>query len=157
MASASFQQLWFAGNHSDIGGSLAENESRLSDISLSWMVEAAESVRGGIRIDRSVLNLFPSADGMQHDERQVGFPIVTKWLRLTWQDGRRRIDDPNATLHDSVYERFASPGVIEYDSVKAYRPEGLRKHERLADYYKEIPVPAEETGILGFIKSFFLT
>lgn len=154
---STFQQLWFAGNHSDIGGSFAENESRLSDISLSWMVDAAESVRDGIRIDRSVLHLFPSADGMQHDERRVGFPILTKWLHLTWQSGRRRIDDPNAQLHESVYERFALPGVIEYDSVKAYRPEGLRKHERLADYYKEIPLPAEETGILGFMKSFFLT
>jgi hypothetical protein len=33
----------------------------------------------------------------------------------------------------------------------------LRHHERLADYYKDIPVPAEETGMLGFIRSFFLT
>jgi hypothetical protein len=41
--------------------------------------------------------------------------------------------------------------------MKAYRPEALRQHERLADYYKDIPVPAEETGMLGFIRSFFLT
>ena len=46
---------------------------------------------------------------------------------------------------------------IEYDAMKAYRPEGLRKHERLADYYKDIPVPPEEKGVLGFIRSFFLT
>jgi Uncharacterized alpha/beta hydrolase domain (DUF2235) len=30
------QQVWFAGNHSDIGGSYPENESRLSDVSLQW-------------------------------------------------------------------------------------------------------------------------
>lgn len=35
------QQVWFAGNHSDVGGSYLENESRLSDISLKWMVHAA--------------------------------------------------------------------------------------------------------------------
>jgi uncharacterized protein (DUF2235 family) len=34
-------QIWFAGVHSDIGGSYAENESRLSDIALEWMVQAA--------------------------------------------------------------------------------------------------------------------
>ena len=32
-----FRQVWFAGNHSDIGGSYPENESRLSDITLDWM------------------------------------------------------------------------------------------------------------------------
>ena len=152
-----FQQYWFPGNHSDIGGSYPENESRLSDGSLSWMIDAAGAIKGGIKIDKSVLQPYPSADGLQHDERKVGFPLLTKWLRLTWQGRRRKIDDPKAPLHDSVYERFALPGVIEYDAMKAYRPEGLRKHERLADYYKDIPVPPEEKGVLGFIRSFFLT
>jgi uncharacterized protein (DUF2235 family) len=32
-----FQQIWFAGNHADIGGSYPETESRLSDIGLQWM------------------------------------------------------------------------------------------------------------------------
>ena len=30
-------QMWFAGNHSDIGGSYPEAESRLSDVALQWM------------------------------------------------------------------------------------------------------------------------
>jgi hypothetical protein len=152
-----FRQFWFAGNHSDIGGSYPENESRLSDASLSWMIEAAEAIKGGIKIEKSVLHLYPSADGLQHDERKVGFPVLTKWLRFTWQGNRRKIDDPKAFLHDSVYERFALPGVVEYDAMKAYRPEALRQHERLAIYYKDIPVPPEDTGVLGFIRSFFLT
>jgi Uncharacterized alpha/beta hydrolase domain (DUF2235) len=29
-----FEQVWFTGNHSDVGGSYPENESRLSDIAL---------------------------------------------------------------------------------------------------------------------------
>jgi len=80
-----FEQFWFAGNHPDVGGSYAENESRLWDISLTWMVDAASTVRNSIKVDQSILHLYPSADGMQHDERKVGFPIVTSWLRLTWQ------------------------------------------------------------------------
>ena len=35
---------WFAGNHSDIGGSYPEIESRLSDIALHWMAKEAEGV-----------------------------------------------------------------------------------------------------------------
>jgi T6SS, Phospholipase effector Tle1-like, catalytic domain len=151
-----FEQFWFAGNHSDIGGSYAENESRLSDISLSWVADAATTIREGIKIDRSVLQLYPCADGMQHDERKVGFPLLTSWLRLTWQGTQRQIGDPNAPLHDTVYRRFALPGVIHYDSVHPYRPEGLRGHAKLADYYKDIPVPPEQSGVLRYIKSFFL-
>ena len=152
-----FEQFWFAGNHSDIGGSYAENESRLSDVSLTWMADAAITVRDGIKIDKSALQLYPSPDGMQHDERKVGFPVLTRWLRLTWQEKQRNIADPNAPLHDSVYERFALPSVIHYDAARPYRPKGLRLHARLANYYKTIPVPLEERGVLGFIKSFFLT
>ena len=122
---STFEQVWFAGNHSDIGGSYVENESRLSDASLSWMVEAATTVRGGIKIDGTVLQLYPSADGMQHDERKSGFPILTSWLRLTWQGKQRNIADPHTPLHDSVYQRFAVPGVVHYDNMQPYRPEGL--------------------------------
>jgi uncharacterized protein (DUF2235 family) len=59
-------QRWFAGNHSDIGGSYPETESRLSDIALQWMAREAE-VRGMI-IDWDKMHLFPDAAGMQHCE-----------------------------------------------------------------------------------------
>ncbi|MHC2331961.1 hypothetical protein ACVIW0_001250 [Bradyrhizobium sp. USDA 4454] len=47
--------MWFAGNHFDVDGSYPENETRLSDISLSWMAHAAETFpdrkgRGGFGI-----------------------------------------------------------------------------------------------------------
>ncbi len=53
-----FKQLWFAGCHSDIGGSYPEPESRLSDIALDWMAKEAEAVPGGLIVDRSVLRLY---------------------------------------------------------------------------------------------------
>lgn len=75
------QQIWFSGNHSDIGGSYPENESRLSDIALSWMVHAAvnlpdaDSPTGnGIKVDtRSYLKLNPDPLGPQHDAREPGY------------------------------------------------------------------------------------
>ena len=76
-------QMWFAGNHSDIGGSYPETESRLSDISLQWMIEETQklpfplelgpvTVHGrkidGTGSDGTPLHLFPAANGVQHCE-----------------------------------------------------------------------------------------
>jgi len=152
-----FQQYWFAGNHSDIGGSYPENESRLSDIALQWMADAASRVRDGIKIDRSVLQLSPSVDGMQHDERKTGFPVLTSRLRFTWREKQRPIRDPKATLHPSVYERFKLKSIVQYDRALRYRPEGLRAHEGLGDYYKDIPAPPTHNGVRAYARSFFLT
>ena len=151
-----FRQYWFAGNHSDIGGSYPENESRLSDIALAWMIDAAAAVRGGIEIDKSVLQPYPSADGMQHDQRKAGFPVLTKWTQITWPGGPRKIQDSQAPLHDSVYERFKLPAVVQYDVARPYRPEAIRGHEHLAEYYKDISEPKPQTRIVAYIKSFFL-
>jgi hypothetical protein len=49
-------QWWFAGNHSDIGGSYAETESRLSDIALQWMIEQATGIRDGLKIGPVMIN-----------------------------------------------------------------------------------------------------
>lgn len=148
-----FQQYWFAGNHSDIGGSYPEHESRLSDIALEWMVDAAAAVRHGIKIDRSVLRLYPSADGIQHDERKAGFPILPPRLRLTWRERRRQLPGSKTTLHDSVYERFRLNSVVQYDAATPYRPEALRQHERLAKYYKDAPKRPAAKGLRAFIRS----
>ena len=53
-----FVQLWFAGNHSDIGGSYPETESRLSDIALKWMIDEARSLPDPLKIDDTKLNIF---------------------------------------------------------------------------------------------------
>ena len=96
---------------------------RLSDITLAWMADAANG-QMRIMIDKSELQLPPPSDGMQHDQRKAGFPLLTSWLHLTWQGKQRDIGNPNAPLDDSVYARFALPGVIHYDAVQPYRPRG---------------------------------
>jgi uncharacterized protein (DUF2235 family) len=42
-------EVWFAGVHSDVGGSYPESESQLSKITLRWMVAQAES--SGLTVD----------------------------------------------------------------------------------------------------------
>lgn len=131
-----FRQNWFAGNHGDVGGSFPENESRLSDIAVEWMVDAASSVKNGIKVDRSVLRLYPSAADMQHDQRKVGFPVLTRWFGWTWSRKIRPIRN-DATLHKSVYERFDIAKVLQFDAMAPYRPENLREHVRLVAYFRD--------------------
>ena len=76
-----FQQIWFAGNHADIGGSYPENESRLSDIALKWMADFSElelPKEGRVKINRDRLHCFPSSAGMMHDECKVGIRGITR-------------------------------------------------------------------------------
>jgi hypothetical protein len=121
-----FEQLWFAGNHSDVGGSYAENDARLSDITLSWMLNAAKSA--GLKHDPLYLHLYPDPAGPQHDERRkLVFRYAGVQLRNIVKD---------ATLHPSVEDRFKAPAVLHYDEMKPYRPLALRHHEKVAHWYQ---------------------
>ena len=121
-----FEQQWFAGNHSDIGGSYPENESRLSDISLDWMLKAA--VVAGLFYEPSVLQLYPDPVGPQHDETKTSliFEMAAKLDRTI---------DNEAPLHPSVLARFAASEVLQYDKMAPYRPENLRGHRQVKHYY----------------------
>jgi uncharacterized protein (DUF2235 family) len=130
-------QYWFAGNHADIGGGYLENESRLSDIALGWMVAAASDKLGdeGLILDRAVLTTHPSADGVQHDEtRSLAF-------RLAGKSDRAPV--PEATLHPTVVDRFNLPSVWQYDVMAPYRPEALRGHQHFPGAYENIPLPRQ--------------
>jgi len=120
-----FQQVWFAGNHSDIGGSYPENFARLSDISLKWMMDAAISV--GLKVDRDFLQLNPDPTGPQHDE--------TKSSVFKYAGKLTRKADPQCPLHESVIERFQALSVLHYDEMRPYRPENLRNHEKVKHLY----------------------
>jgi uncharacterized protein (DUF2235 family) len=133
------QQIWFAGNHSNIGGSYAEDESRLSDISLKWMVEQATSLPHPLLVDASRLNLFPDASGLQHSEiesMRESYPWwVPKRLRLVWAEQPRQVH-VEAPLHATVHERYAlANGVLHYGVRRPYRPPNLASHTQLGRYY----------------------
>jgi uncharacterized protein (DUF2235 family) len=138
-----FVQMWFAGNHSDIGGSYPEPESRLSDVALEWMLGEARSVPHPLVIDESRLRLFPSPAGLQHDEIagmsdtiRTRTPAPLRWLTrgLTWKVERRSPID-TATLHPSVRERFDLESAPRQGGEGPYRPEALRGHEWFRDRF----------------------
>ncbi|KAF7195493.1 hypothetical protein HII31_03087, partial [Pseudocercospora fuligena] len=112
-------ELWFAGQHGDIGGgwTLGENEERpISDIALSWMVREAR--KAGMPFDEEKVhasNLFaedpePSPDVQPKDTPQLkveGEPVH--------ESGVSRSKVQSATWHEEMH-RLAAKGRV-HDSL----------------------------------------
>ncbi|MBW5437315.1 DUF2235 domain-containing protein [Bradyrhizobium canariense] len=60
-----FEQVWFSGVHADVGGGYLENEARLSDVALNWLLAGASLIPGGLKRDGSMLRLSPNPAGAQ--------------------------------------------------------------------------------------------
>jgi Uncharacterized alpha/beta hydrolase domain (DUF2235) len=136
-----FEQVWFPGNHADIGGGYPENESRLSDTTLKWMLACAYTIPNGIKYDRSVLRVHTDSAGIQHDEVKSGFGTIPNFFGITWPYGVRELPKmenselSNAAMHRSVYERFDMDEVPDYDAMTEYRPITLAIHLDFKDAY----------------------
>jgi hypothetical protein len=131
-----FEQVWFSGNHSDIGGSYPENESRLSDIALDWMLRWAAAVPQGLKYDQGVLQTWPYPEGPQHDEVATGLAFIPRWTGITWAEEKRKLPGTAAIMHRSVYRRFDERAVQVYDSMTRYRPQTLAIHVDFESYYE---------------------
>lgn len=131
-------QLWFPGCHSDIGGSYAEDESRLSDISLKWMVDEVSKTEHPILIDPAKLHLFPSAAGIQHCEIEGMLDLFPRWwprrLRFAWPAAARK-EAMGAPMHESVQKRFECASVNNCGNIAAYRPDTLMSDPNFVRYY----------------------
>jgi uncharacterized protein (DUF2235 family) len=136
-----FEQVWFPGNHADIGGGYKENESRLSDGALKWMLTCACTIPNGIKYDRTVLRLHADPAGIQHDEVTAGFGSIANFFGISWTYGTRALprnknsEFSEATMHRSVYERFDLDEVPIYDAMQKYRPVTLSNHLDFKDAY----------------------
>ncbi len=125
------KEVWFAGVHSDVGGSYPEPESQLSQIALRWMVCEAE--RAGLLVDSSrkaeILGGRPpyvAPDPLtknQHESLRRVWWIAEFWPKIThietspgvWKKifrlnlGRRRYIPPDVVVHESVDVRLKDP------------------------------------------------
>lgn len=141
------QQVWFAGVHSDVGGSYPQPSSGLSNITLQWMLVQARNA--GIRLvpDRVSLVLgdpttaYPAAQPLYRkpDSSPVHKSLDWKWWALEifphiYYDkdrneefrripigARRQIPD-GALVHASVVQRFK-------DTDAHYEPHNLKAEE----------------------------
>lgn len=134
------KQVWFSGNHSDIGGSYPEAESRLSDVALEWMVEEFRESVPEVKIRDELLVTAPDPKGLQHDEVQSTIymwpKFVPDWLRkkLTWPMKSRSVHE-DAQLHPTVLERLTEDQVPHINNIKPYRPENLRGHSKAGSFF----------------------
>lgn len=119
------KQVWFAGCHSDIGGSYPEHESRLSDIALDWMVDELQDCVKDVDLNEAMLNRWPDPLGLQHEE--VYMPGLA-WLGIKWKRKPRVVDEEVGGLHPTVITRLQADAVPQTDTVKPYRPVQLVGH-----------------------------
>ena len=142
----SMKQVWFAGVHSDVGGSYPEAESGLSKIALEWML--CEAVSLGLLVDPARANYIlgrvpaappaptppppvpapPDPRAMVHNSLTTGWWLLEflphKYYdfaekRAKWRIplGARRTIPDGSVLHASVKQKTAVDG--------SYRPDNL--------------------------------
>jgi uncharacterized protein (DUF2235 family) len=135
------KQVWFAGVHSDVGGSYPEQESGLSKIALKWMVDEAEKF--GLQVDpkqRAVVIpeiAAPNQEFVPPNDRGILHPSLhgAWWIleyipklyenmsqtpprkALTMYRGRRRYIAPGSVVHHTVVDRIRD--------VSDYKPPNL--------------------------------
>jgi uncharacterized protein (DUF2235 family) len=141
-ANQNVKQVWFAGVHSDVGGSYAEAESGLSKIALRWMLCEAQSAGLGLHPEKVVAVLGgkipyipPDPKGKLHKSLHGFWWLGEVWPKLyyhnvaaqgqepewkrgiTFNLGRARLIPNGVHIHQSVFDR-------KRDEPK-YRPKNL--------------------------------
>ena len=124
-------QKWFAGCHSDIGGSYPETESRLSDIAMDWMVAELKACFPTVQVRSDQLQTHGDALGLQHEEDVF---IDLKLFKIRWAR-KPRVVENLFSLHPTVIDRLNANSVPHPGSIKPYRPEQLRNHPSASKYY----------------------
>jgi uncharacterized protein (DUF2235 family) len=120
---ADIKQVWFAGDHSDVGGGYAEAESGLSKIALAWMLQEATSA--GFLVDQGRVSTVlpapaadpPAAPPKIHNELDKWGWKLAQWApRQVWTHGKTvlrfspgelpRYIAPGSRVHHTVFERM---------------------------------------------------
>jgi uncharacterized protein (DUF2235 family) len=116
------KQVWFAGDHCDVGGGHAEAESGLASVALYWMVREAEGA--GLLVDPARRAYFlaryarPDPAAAMHESlKWYWWPaelLLKKhwnWAKKCWERrmnlGRRRTIPAGSVIHRSAWDRGA--------------------------------------------------
>jgi uncharacterized protein (DUF2235 family) len=134
------QQLWFAGDHSDIGGG-HDDDGQLADVTLDWMVREATKIKSPLHVDASRLaltaDLQKAALAKQHNMRER-----TLSGRL-WIKKVRPLSEKSSTqalwyklAHQSAKPRFLAEKVPHQKGNRPYRPLGAAEHPTVIKDWK---------------------
>lgn len=121
------EQVWFAGDHSDVGG--GHPQSGLSDCTLSWMIKEAQSCVPDLRFRADlVAQVHPDPGDVMHDDSTGFYRFLGPTPRATpFLDPNIRLDDaPDGPgkdtindIHVSAYRRQAAPPIAVGDYRQA--------------------------------------
>jgi uncharacterized protein (DUF2235 family) len=137
------KQVWFAGDHSDVGGGYAEAETGLSKITFDWMIE--EAVKAGLEVDQAKVKELlgegnsqytaPNPNAAAHDSLRGWWNIaeVVPKKHYDWRTGKtgrrmnlwaRRTIPPASLVHESAFQRTGYRSRFPADAVAVKTREG---------------------------------
>ena len=94
------QEMWFPGDHSDVGGGRPVGERVLADVSLHWMINEAHE--HGLRVChdmyQQLADNLPAAKDLSpadvHDELRDHLPRALGWWLAEWAPRRDIVNEP---------------------------------------------------------------
>jgi len=123
------KQVWFAGVHSDIGGSYKPDKKGLSiaENSLNWMIKEVEKI--GLEVeshlkDKIKINIAKTPLAEKHNSRTKFFRLKQKYYRNLEDSGEKVL------IHESVK--------IRYEKDESYRPKNLEEYLKKSKGWKNI-------------------
>ena len=116
------QQAWFAGVHSNVGGSYSPDG--LANEALHWIVQQAETL--GLEVDRPFLEYFkPCFNSTLNDSMTAAYRVMGPFIRSI---GKHLKD--GECLHQSVVDRMQH-------GPSHYHPENLKHYP---EHFHDLPV-----------------
>lgn len=118
-----FEQKWFAGVHSNVGGGLM-NDS-LANCSLKWMSEQAAA--RGLALNAGYLKFFRGYGAGKASEKTNFYKFGDALMRPVrgFRGIRQLAETPGSTLDKSVLDRLNADTAKHKDLDETYRPENL--------------------------------
>lgn len=108
-ADQNVEQVWFSGMHADVTGGY--NETGLSDIALSWMIQKVSKL--GLEFDQDYLADSSNINANIMDKQHESFSLPYRWLeKLGMIRGIRQLNGKNdesainVSVHETVMQRI---------------------------------------------------
>jgi uncharacterized protein (DUF2235 family) len=118
------KQVWFAGEHTDVGGGYPDAENGLSKITLEWML--CEACHAGLKVDRTKAATILGYAGGAYSRPDAAAPLhnsLTGWWLLLEPLPHRYIDmtchPPETKIRIPMGSRRTMPqGSVLHESVR---------------------------------------
>jgi uncharacterized protein (DUF2235 family) len=134
-----FEQRWFAGVHSNVGGGLMDDS--LANCALRWMCEQATA--RGLALNPDYLKFFRCYAAGKASEKTVFYKTSDALMRpIRGFHGIRQLSAaPNASIDKSVLDRLNAKPAEHKNLGEAYRPENLLAYLAVNPDYDQVLSP----------------